>query len=171
MDLPSSKSIAQSLAFALAFLSIGLPLVGVTYNLYIGAAVLVGASIMLLHAFWNSKLASQWSEALRVSLLWVMGLVFLSLVGFQSRSQYLKDHPHQLVASNAAPAPAKTQPAPTSAPTTSPARKIPHKQKAPSEPKEHPAPAAPIEQSGSANGLVGGEPYARSWQHRSTWRQ
>jgi hypothetical protein len=154
MDLPSSKSIAQSLPYAVAFLSIGLPLAGVTYNLYLGAAVLVGASIILLHAFWNSKLASQWSEARRVSLLWVMGLVCLSLVGFQIRSQYLRDHPHQLVASNAAPASAKTQPALASAPTPVPPQPVRHKQKSKPQPKDRPAP--PIEQSGSANGLVGG---------------
>jgi hypothetical protein len=159
-DMKVSPSVAIGLC--LAFAGIGLPLLGVTINLYLGAATLLAACAFLLHAIWNWELARQWSESVRVSVLWIVGLVFLSLVFLQIRSQYLKKHTQQLAVSNPASAPAKPQvdktppKDSTPAPTPAPAKilPIPHKQKAQPRPKGHPAPR--IEQSGTANGQVGG---------------
>jgi hypothetical protein len=91
---PQNKSVTPSLVigFSLALVAMGLPMIGVAVNLYLGGASLLVAFILLSYGFWRWETARRWSEAARVSTLWIFWLAYFVLVGFQIFSQYKKDH-------------------------------------------------------------------------------
>ena len=90
----SSTKIALSiiLGFVVALLAMGLPMIGITVNLYLGVFVLLLAFVLLAYGFWRWETASRWGDSARVSTLWILGIMYFGLVGFQVYRQYSKDH-------------------------------------------------------------------------------
>ena len=90
-----TKSVAPSLilGFVLALVAMGLPMIGITVNLYLGALALSIAFALLAFGFWKWEKTANWETASRVNTLWVLGLIYFSLTGFQVFSQYKRDHP------------------------------------------------------------------------------
>jgi hypothetical protein len=88
------KGVASSLffGFSIALLAMGLPMIGITVNLYLGAPVLLVAFILLAYGFWRWETAARWGDVARVNTIWSLGFVYFALVGFQIYSQYQKDH-------------------------------------------------------------------------------
>ena len=91
----NSKTVAPSLilGFFIALIAMALPMIGVTVNLYLGASILLVAFGLLAFGFWKWEKTAKWRTTWRVNTLWVLGLIYFSLVGFQIFSQYKKDHP------------------------------------------------------------------------------
>jgi hypothetical protein len=90
-----NRKIAASIivGFILALLAMGLPMIGVTVNLWLGAFVLLGAFLLFAYGILGAETAKHWSKVSRVNTLWVLGLIYFGFVGFQIYSQYQKDHP------------------------------------------------------------------------------
>jgi hypothetical protein len=88
------KGVASSLVigFFIGLLAMGLPMIGVTVNLRLGALVLLVAFILLAYGFWRWETAARWGDVARVNTLWVLGIAYFVMVGFQNYSQYQKDH-------------------------------------------------------------------------------
>jgi hypothetical protein len=93
-DERPSVAVAPSviLGFCLTLVAMGLPMIGVTINVYLGASILVVAFILLAYGLWHFEKARRWSEAARVSSLWILGIICFALVGAQVYSQYKRDH-------------------------------------------------------------------------------
>ena len=91
----NTKTVAPSLilGFFLALIAMGLPMIGLTVNLYLGALILSVAFALLAFGFWKWETTAEWGIASRVNTLWVLGIFYFSLIGFQIFSQYKKDHP------------------------------------------------------------------------------
>jgi hypothetical protein len=81
------------IGFFLALLAMGLPLIGVTVNLYLGVLILLVAFALLAYGFWTWETAYKWGTAARTSTLWLLGLIYFALIGYQISSQFKKDHP------------------------------------------------------------------------------
>lgn len=131
-NFPRDKGIAISivLGFVVAFIALGLPMIGVTVNLYVGCASLVLALILLIYGFVKWEKVARWPEWVRVSTAWLFALIYVGLIGSQIYKQYKKDHPPTSV---------------TSTPPTSPTpRELDNQQQAARtvEPVHRPAPQA-----------------------------
>jgi hypothetical protein len=93
-EKPSSKGrVSLLLGFVVALLAMGLPMIGITVNLYLGVFILLLAFILLAYGIWCSETGSWWNDSARVSTLWILGIIYFGLVGFQIYNQHLKDHP------------------------------------------------------------------------------
>lgn len=79
--------------FIVALLAWGLPMIGVTINLWLGTIVLAIAFVLMVVGFWQWEKFSKWHKALRWITVIVGALVYFSLVGNQIHLQYNKDHP------------------------------------------------------------------------------
>jgi hypothetical protein len=92
-ESPKNKGVAPSIVigFVLALIAMGLPMIGVAVNLYFGAGIFLAAFILLAYGFWRWERARRWSEAVRVSSLWILGILYFAIVGIQLFSQYRKD--------------------------------------------------------------------------------
>jgi len=86
------------IGLVLALFAIGLPMIGITVNIYLGAAVLLLAFILLAYGFWCWETAIRWGVTARVSTLWALGIVYFLLIGIQIVFQYRKDHPRNIAA-------------------------------------------------------------------------
>jgi hypothetical protein len=91
---PPRSGVAPSLVIGLfiALSAMGLPMIGIAVNLYLGALVLLVGFILLSYGFWRWETAARWGTGTRVSTIWGMGLVYFSLIGFQIYSQYQRGH-------------------------------------------------------------------------------
>lgn len=79
--------------FIIALVAMGLPMIGITVSLYLGGAILLAAFLLLAYGFWKWEKAKRWGDAARVSTLWMLGIIYFALVGWQIFSQYRKGHP------------------------------------------------------------------------------
>jgi len=100
----SKKPIAISVivGFVIAFIALGLPMIGITVNLWLGGLVLAVAFILMAYGFIRWEKTAHWSEWLRTSTVWITAVVYVSLIGYQIYQQYEKEHPHQAQSSSAA---------------------------------------------------------------------
>lgn len=96
----------------LGLLGIGLPMIGVTINLWLGFIILATAFALIAWGCWIWEGGYPRRGPLRIITICIIAIVYFSLVGIQIRAQYKKDHSASLV-----PAPVST-PVPTPAPST-----------------------------------------------------
>jgi hypothetical protein len=89
-----NKGVAPSITigFILALLAMGLPMIGVTVNIYLGLLIMTGAFALLVNGLWRWEKTRKWSDVSRINAIWIFALIYFSLVGFQIVSQYRKDH-------------------------------------------------------------------------------
>jgi hypothetical protein len=92
--LPNQKRIALSiiLGFVVAFLALGLPMIGVTVNLYLGCSFLILAFILFAYGLFNWEKIHHWGTGVRVSALWGLGILYFAFVGFHVANQYRQRH-------------------------------------------------------------------------------
>jgi hypothetical protein len=77
----------------LALLAMGLPMVGVAVNLWLGTALLIGAFGLFVWGLWNWETYHSYGLAARLISLLILGIAYFGLIGLQIHSQYRKDHP------------------------------------------------------------------------------
>lgn len=77
----------------LGLLGIGLPMIGVTINLWLGFVILAIAFALIARGCWIWEGKSPRRKLLRITTIVIIALVYFSLVGMQMRAQYKKDHP------------------------------------------------------------------------------
>ena len=117
-DTLNGKGLAPSviLGFVVALIAMGLPLIGIAVNVYLGAFILAMAFILLAYGFWQWEKARSWGDAARASTLWILGIAYSGSVGFQI---WLQDHKaHQAGMTNRSTAELGPKP-PPSIPTNS----------------------------------------------------
>lgn len=91
--MPDNKTLVISIiGLFLGLIAIGLPLIGVTLNIYLGAIILAIAFVLLAYCFWQWEKTRSWGDAARASTLWTLGLIYFGLIGFQIWLQYHKAH-------------------------------------------------------------------------------
>lgn len=88
------KKVAPSIVggFILAFLEMGLPMIGITVNLFLGAFLFVAAFVLFAWGLWNWETNHKYSQKARVITLVIVGMFYFGLVGLQINSQYKKNH-------------------------------------------------------------------------------
>ena len=94
-DLDKKRRIEMSIigGFVLALIAMGLPMIGIAVNLWLGAVVLLIAFLLFSYGFWQWEKAKDWSAVARANTLWVLGLVYFTLIGWQIFAEHQKDHP------------------------------------------------------------------------------
>ena len=93
----------------LGLLGIGLPMIGVTINLWLGFVILAIAFVLIAWGCWIWEREWPLRKVLRIITICAFAVVYFSLVGVQIRAQYKKDHS---VIPPAPPLPVITTPAP-----------------------------------------------------------
>jgi hypothetical protein len=78
------------LVFALA--ALGLPLIGITINVWLGALILAGAFICAVRAFWIWEGSLKLHVYLRILTVCVLGLVYVALIGRQVFKEWKAEH-------------------------------------------------------------------------------
>jgi hypothetical protein len=76
-----------------AFSALGLPLIGVAINLWLGGALLAGAFIAIVRAFWIWESPWRLHVLLRLATVMIAGTVYFFLVGNQMWHEYRKEYP------------------------------------------------------------------------------
>src|SRR5271156_2718260 len=66
-----------------ALVAVGLPLVGVNFNIWLGGLVLLSAFTCIVRAFWILEYPLRFHVVLRVSTVLIGMLIYLGLVGRQ----------------------------------------------------------------------------------------
>lgn len=89
------RQVAPSLVagFVLALIEMGLPMIGVSVNLWFGGILLTAAFALFAWGLWNFETNRDFGKLARGVTTAVIGLVYFSLMGFQIHSQYKRDHP------------------------------------------------------------------------------
>jgi hypothetical protein len=82
--------------FVLALIALGLPMIGVTVNLWLGAIPLAVAFGFMVYGFWKWERSANWNPILRVGTVIFGAMLYFSLIGIQIRTQYKQDHPVQI---------------------------------------------------------------------------
>ena len=82
--------------FVLALIALGLPMIGVTVNLWLGAIALAVAFGFMVYGFWKWERSANWNPILRVGTVIFGAMLYFSLIGIQIRTQYKQDHPVQI---------------------------------------------------------------------------
>jgi hypothetical protein len=90
----------------LGLLGIGLPMIGVTINLWLGFLLLAIAFALIAWGCWIWEGKSPRRAPLRIATICIFAVAYFSLVGIQIRAQYKKDHP---TVSRTAPGTPKTE--------------------------------------------------------------
>jgi hypothetical protein len=78
----------------------GLPLIGVTVNIWLGGALLLSAFASLVRAFWIWEGSLKLHVFLRIGTVLIAAALFCWLVGSQIVDQYERDHPLRAFQSN-----------------------------------------------------------------------
>ena len=76
-----------------AFVAMGLPLVGVNLNIWLGGLVLLCAFVCIVSAFWIWEYPLRFHRALRLSTILIATLIYLGLVGKQMVGEFRREHP------------------------------------------------------------------------------
>jgi hypothetical protein len=87
----------------LGLLGLGLPMIGVSVNLVLGGVTLFMAFGLIAWGCWIWEGKSPRRTKLRVVTICMIALAYFSLIGYQIRNQYKKDHPPVLPHSPASP--------------------------------------------------------------------
>jgi hypothetical protein len=77
----------------LALVIWGLQLIGVTVNLWLGAAVLAGAFVLMTRAFWVWEGPSRWQVAFRVLTVFLAAIVYCWPLWIQIKKEWKLEHP------------------------------------------------------------------------------
>lgn len=94
----------------------GASLIGITVNLYLGAAVLLLSFCLIGYAFWLWERPSRWHVALRIGTVILGGVIYAWLIG----RQMLVQHRRELPGATKQASPPNPQPSPPSAAESSP---------------------------------------------------
>jgi hypothetical protein len=98
--------------FILAFLEMGMPMIGITVNLWLGGIVLAAAFALFAWGLWNLETNHQFGRTARAVTLIVVGMIYFELMGFQIHAQYKKDHPQVSPVPQSPPTPTQQPPPP-----------------------------------------------------------
>jgi hypothetical protein len=79
--------------FILAFLGMGLPMIGVTENLWLGSSLLLAAFALFAWGTWSWETNRKFSCGLRLTTIALGGTIYFALLGLQVHSQFKKSHP------------------------------------------------------------------------------
>ena len=82
-----------NVGLVLALIGIGLPMIGVTINLWLGFGILLIAFALIAWGCWIWEGRSPRRKLLRIVTTCIFAVVYFSLIGIQIRAQYRKDHP------------------------------------------------------------------------------
>jgi hypothetical protein len=74
-------------------IAVGLPLVGVNLNIWLGGLILLGAIACIIRAFWIWEYVLRFHVALRLSTIIAAVLIYLGLVGKQMYGEFKREHP------------------------------------------------------------------------------
>lgn len=107
--------------------ALGLPLIGVAVNVWLGGAVLAIAFYCIVRAFWIWERSSTWHVLLRIGTIAIAAVIYFLMVGRQMVAEWHKEHPIVAVKSPEPVPP--TSPAP--APKEPPAKKLPQTKREP----------------------------------------
>jgi hypothetical protein len=77
--------------FILAFIEMGLPMIGVSVNLWLGSLLLTAAFALFGWGVWNFETNRHYGKLSRVGTVIFVGIVYFGLLGYQIRS-YKKQH-------------------------------------------------------------------------------
>jgi len=88
-----AAKISAACGTGLGLLQLGLGLIGITVNIYLGAAALLATFACFVYAFWTWEKASRFHVALRIGTVSLAAVVYFGLTGRQVVSQYKADHP------------------------------------------------------------------------------
>jgi hypothetical protein len=107
-----------------ALVAVGLPLIGVTVNVWLGGALLAIAFFSIIRAFWIWEKSSRFHILLRVGTIGVAAILYFGLAGRQIVNQYKSDH----LTKNRSPLTANTKTESTAPliPVEKPAKKASH---------------------------------------------
>ncbi len=90
--------------------ALGLPLIGVTVNVWLGGAILAIAFFCIVRAFWIWERSSRFHIVLRIGTVAIAAVLYFGLAGRQIINRYRQDHPHS---TKVGPAPPASQSLPT----------------------------------------------------------
>lgn len=80
------------LGLFLALAALGLPLIGVTVNLWLGGTLLLFAFLFLIRAFWIGPTGKSLSAGLRILVLIILAVPYFWFVESRIKKQYTADH-------------------------------------------------------------------------------
>jgi hypothetical protein len=94
----------------IGLLGIGLPMIGVTINLFLGSVILAVAFALIAWGCWIWEGKSPRHGPLRLITISIIAVIYFSLIGAQIRTQYKQDHPVVAPVSTPSPKPAPATP-------------------------------------------------------------
>jgi hypothetical protein len=84
--------ITTLLGFILALLSLGLPMIGVTVNLFLGFFFLSLAFLLMVYGVWNWEKQSSWRRLPRIVSVCLLALAYFFLLGGHIYTRYHREH-------------------------------------------------------------------------------
>jgi hypothetical protein len=74
-----------------ALIPLGLQLIGISINVWLGGIVMAAAFVFMVRAFWVWERSARWHKALRATTVLVAGLIYFRIVGHQMLAELRKE--------------------------------------------------------------------------------
>ncbi len=86
-----------TVSVVLILLRLGLGLMGIIVNLWLGIFVMFVAFCLSVYAFWTWPGVSRWAAFWRLAIILIAASIYFGLIGVQADRQYKKTHPPNIL--------------------------------------------------------------------------